>query len=988
MRTSIVFIYRVSLILVLGLAAGAANADLRSGLVGYYPLNEGAGNVAHDMSGNGHDGTLYNGVTWISQAYQGGGVNNNGTPGSRIELGTWNPAEGTGKLSLAMWIRWAGGGGTYQGLLGKRNTWPGTTPWQFQVRPENGGTFRLETGTYQVVSPGNTLNPLVKTWAHVAATFDGTTARLYLNGKQVAFGAFAFYAGGEASDMGIGSVTGGGVGYDGYDQVFLGDIDEVGIYNRALSAEEISLIMKGYGGDKATNPRPEDRATDVPRDAVVSWDPLATAGTRDVYFGTAYADVNDASRVKPGNVLASRGQTATTFEPAGLEYGQRYYWRIDEVNATPDGTIFKGDVWSFTAEPFAYPVKSLTVKASSQQTAWPATKTIDGSGLNADDQHSNDMNHMWMSIGVPAWIQYTFDQEYKLDKLWVWNANSQLEAYMGFGAKDVKIEYSLDGNVWTELEGVPEFARALGMPAYAANTIVDFAGVTAKYVKLTINATWGSPMSASLSEVRFFYVPVQAREPQPADGATDVSVATDLIWRPGREAQSHEVYLGADANAVAAGTVPAATQTPSSYTPASLEFGTTYYWKVDEVGQTETYEGNLWSFTTQDFAIFEDFESYTNDSPNRVFQTWIDGYGFSADEFFPQGNSGNGSGAMIGYDPGTGNIMEQRIIHGGAQSMPLQYDNTASPFYSEAQREFATAQNWTDNGANTLALYVRGSAGDFKEIANGQMIMSAIGTDIWDTSDQFRYAYKNLSGNGSMVVRVDSLIRSDGWAKAGVMIRESVHPGSKHAFVCMTPDYGPSFQQRPETGNVMNQVSQASVAGQGVVAPYWVKLTRTGNVFTAQQSADGVTWVDIATTTPYNITMANDVLIGLALTSHNASTSTAAEFSNLSTTGNVTGSWQTAEIGATQPVGNSVEPLYVRIEDSAGVSATAVNADEAITLRPTWQAWTIPYSDLAGVNLSRVRTMYIGIGNRKTPTAGGTGIVYIDDVALGRPLAR
>ena len=387
----------IALFLVLGLAAGVANAGIKSGLVGYYPLDEGAGTIARDMSGSGHDGTLHNGVTWISQGYQGGGVNFDGTTDTRIELGTWNPAEGTGQLSLALWIRWAGGGGTYQGLIGKRNTWPDTTMFQFQVRPENGGTFRLETGSAAIVSPNNTLTPFVQTWAHVAATFDGTTCRLYLNGKEVASGAFAFNAAGTASNMGIGCVTGGGAGFSGNTEVFSGGMDEVCIYNRALSAEEVSLVMAGIGGDGASNPRPKDGATDVPQDVVLGWDPLATATTRDVYFGTAYDDVNDASRAKPGDVLVSRGQTATTFAPAGLEYGRTYYWRIDEVNAPPDGTVFKGDVWSFTAEPYAYPIKSLTVKASSQQVAWPATRTIDGSGLNADDEHSNDMNHMWMS---------------------------------------------------------------------------------------------------------------------------------------------------------------------------------------------------------------------------------------------------------------------------------------------------------------------------------------------------------------------------------------------------------------------------------------------------------------------------------------------------------------------------------------------------------------------------------------------------------------
>ena len=967
------FIYMASLILVLGLAAGVANADITSGLVGYYPLDEGAGDIAHDTSGEGHDGTLHNGITWISQAYQGGGVNCDGTTDTRIELGTWNPAEGTGQLSLALWIRWAGGGGTSHGRIGKRELWPATTMFQFQVRPENDGTFRIETGTVAIVSPGNTLNPLVQTWAHVAATFDGTTARLYLNGEQVASGAFALYAAGEASNMGIGCVTGGGAGYSGNTEVFLGDMDEVCIYNRTLSEEDVALVMAGIGGDMASNPSPENEATDVPRDVVLSWDPMETATTRDVYFGKVYDDVNDASSDDPRDVLVGAGQTDTTYDPDGLlEYGQTYYWRVDEVNAPPDNTVFKGRVWSFTAEPFGYPIESLTVKASTQQVASPATRTIDGSGLNTDDQHSDDLAQMWMSIGVPAWIQYTFDKEYKLDELWVWNANSQLETYMAFGAKDVTIEYSTDGEVWAQLEDVPEFARGTGMTTYTANTVVNFGGVTAKYVRLTINATWGSSIAASLSEVRFFYVPVQAREPQPADGATDVSLDAILNWRPGRETVSHDVSFGPDSSAVLDGSALLDTVTEHSYDPGLLDLGTTYYWKIDEVGDTETYAGGLWSFTTQQYVPIEDFESYTDDieAGEAIWQTWIDGLT-------------NLTGSIVGYfDAANGTFGERTIVYSGSQSMPLEYDNTSSPYYSEADREFAIAQDWTDHEADTLVLHVRGNASGFKETANGQIIMNAIGTDIWDTADEFRYVYKNLSGNGSMVARVDSLVRTDGWAKAGVMIRESLHPGSKHAFVCLTPDYGVSFQQRPETGNVMSQVST-----ENVVASSWVKLTRTGNVFTAQHSADGVTWSDVTFTAPVDVSMAADVLVGLAVTSHNANAVTAAEFSSLSTTGSVTGQWQIAEIGAEQPEGNSAEPMYVRIEDSAGGSATIVNADEAITLRSMWQQWAIPYSDLAGVDLSRVRTMHIGIGSPEAPTARGTGIVYIDDIAVGRPVA-
>ncbi|NLZ07245.1 MAG: DUF1349 domain-containing protein, partial [Phycisphaerae bacterium] len=383
------------------------------------------------------------------------------------------------------------------------------------------------------------------------------------------------------------------------------------------------------------------------------------------------------------------------------------------------------------------------------------------------------------------------------------------------------------------------------------------------------------------------------------------------------------------------------------------------------------WTGDLWSFSTQDYASIDGFETYNDDieAGTAIFDTWLDGWV-------------NDTGSTVGYIETP--FAEKSIVHGGSQSMPFQYDNATSPFYSEAWREFETAQNWTGNGADTLVLYVRGNAPSFKETADGGVIMSAIGTDIWNTTDQFRYAYKSLSGNGSITVRVDSLVRSNEWAKAGVMIRETLEPGSKHTFMCVTPDHGTTFQRRPVAGQ-----DSASTDVGGSAAPRWVKLTRTGNVFTAHDSMDGVTWTEAAVSPALEIQMAASVYIGLAATSHDAAIVTAAEFSNLSMTGNVTGAWQTAEIGVAQPLGNSVaEPMYVRIEDAAGKSATVVNADESISLRPSWQEWAIPYSDLAGVNLSRVEKMVIGVGSATSPTAGGTGTVYVDDIGFGRPAAQ
>ena len=114
-------------------------------------------------------------------------------------------------------------------------------------------------------------------------------------------------------------------------------------------------------------------------------------------------DVNNAGRANPMGVLASQGQSDTTYDPAGLlDYGQTYYWRVDEVNAAPDNTIFKGDVWSFTAEPFAYPVTPVAAKASGSGTNMGPQNTINGSGLNADDQHSVESTKMWISNGAQA----------------------------------------------------------------------------------------------------------------------------------------------------------------------------------------------------------------------------------------------------------------------------------------------------------------------------------------------------------------------------------------------------------------------------------------------------------------------------------------------------------------------------------------------------------------------------------------------------------
>jgi hypothetical protein len=205
-----------------------------------------------------------------------------------------------------------------------------------------------------------------------------------------------------------------------------------------------------------------------------------------------------------------------------------------------------------------------------------------------------------------------------------------------------------------------------------------------------------------------------------------------LGWRAGREAISHEIYLGTDMN-----DLPLThTVFEPSLAASGLVLDETYYWHVNEVNQAETptsWGGDLWHFTTAAFVVVDDFEDYGNTSPGRVFQTWIDGFGFSPDEHIPQGNPGNGTGAALGHDvwtPGSphhmGDIMERTIVHAGRQSAPLYYNGM-----SEITRTFNLPQDWTAIGIRALTLYVHGS----KDNTGGRLYVKVNGTKQAQSAD-------------------------------------------------------------------------------------------------------------------------------------------------------------------------------------------------------------------------------------------------------------
>jgi F5/8 type C domain-containing protein len=331
---------------------------------------------------------------------------------------------------------------------------------------------------------------------------------------------------------------------------------------------------------------------------------------------------------------------------------------------------------------------------------------------------------------------------------------------LGFGLKDVTIEYSEDGVDWTLLGDV-ELAQATATADYTANTAVDLQGVTARYVRLTVNSSYGGMGQFGLSEVRFLHVPVQASLPVPAVGATEVSPDSVLSWRSGREAASHEIYLSTDQAAVADGTALVDTVGDSTYAPADLQLGSTYYWKVNEVNEADTigsWEGSTWNFTTQEFVVVEDFESY-DDEENLIYETWIDGWV-------------NETGSTVGYltEPFT----EQTIVNSGFQSMPLSYDNAG---VATAEAELALSQDWTASGIQSLSLSFYGAPEN-----TGQLYVKINGTKVaydGDAADIAGAAWTvwniDLSTVGGNLSSVTSLtIGIEGAGAAGVVYIDDI----------------------------------------------------------------------------------------------------------------------------------------------------------------------------------------------------------------------
>ena len=916
------------------IAAIILTSTTQAELVGWWRFNEGSGSTCTDSSGNGHDGTIIGTPQWGTgpegfgpalvfnpDIYQG------------VDCGVFDPTDGTGQFSLTLWAFWDGTG-TFQHFFTKSNGW-GADTLMFQVElwgAHTSATYTDRVGVSSVSGGSVEFSILPKNeWVHLAWTFDGSDLRVYLNGvDEVGPKPFSIGPNVDAPVL-------IGVSHAAEGRVFHGSLDDVRIYSHALSEPEILAAMQGGEGyPYAIGPNPEDGTLITDTWVTLGWSPGDFAVSHDVYIGDNFDDVNEATR----DSEVFRINTDLTFYiagfpgyayPDGLVNGTTYYWRIDEVNEAEPNSPWKGEIWSFTVPPkIAY-----------------SPDPADGTEL------------------VPTDVTLTWTP--------------------GIGAKLHSVYFGEDFDTVNEATG----GASIGLTSYTPGQLK-----LAKTYYWRVDEYDGA--DTYKGDIWSFTTEGAVTGPNPADAAVDVNPTQILTWNAGAVAASHEVYFGLDPDAVKNATKASPEYKgpkalgEESYDPGKLALTTTYYWRIDEVNGVNPdspWPGNVWSFTTGDFFVIDDFEDY-DDGENQIWYSWHDGLGYGS----PGGTdyyAGNGTGSAVGDEVGWSS-MELVIVHGGQQSVPFFYDNNKQGFayYSEGEHTLTDLRDWTEEGVAELSLWFIGnpaSVGSFVEGPVGTYTMTASGADIWNQADEFHFAFKTLSGVGSIQAQVLSVDDTDPWAKAGVMIRETLEPGSKFAAVYITPGNGCRFQARVDTDvDATSDTGVVTTEQTAITAPYWVKLERdvAGN-FRGYYSSNGSTWQSMSWNPQY-ISMSSNIYIGLALTSHNNAATCQAKFSNVTITGTVSPQWTNQDVGITS---NDPEPMYVALSNSTGTPAVVVHDDPAATTIDTWTEWVIPLQIFAeqGIDLTDIDRIAIGMGTKgNLMVPGGSGKMYFDDIRLYR----
>jgi len=749
---------------VLGVVLPARAAD--PSLVGWWQFNEGSGTKAADSSGSKNDGTLSGPVTWDT-SWDGTACLSFNGPYNFVRVADSPSLNMTDGITIAAWVnpRWTGNNRIMQkSTEGSDN--------QYRLLKEGGNNIRFHVPPFANLEATGFI-PAKGEWSHLAGTYDGKEIRIYLNGKV----AVSTPASGKMSTSNgplfIGTKHSTAPAGDEYN----GLMDDVRIYNRGLSAAEIKAFVPLKL--KAMKPNPADGATGVGM-PLLQWIAGETAMFHAVYLGTT-PDLTEA------NLVAPRQPIAMLYYVAGFQSGVTYYWRVDEIDIA--GVITKGDVWKFRAaqKTAADPKPAdgakwvdpagLTLRWSPSSTAVKhevyfgtskedvksgAAGTAKGSQIvpefatgpltanttyywrvdEIETSGAKQVGDVWsfdtlvpgggilgqyFSGLTPAGSPVLTRIDQKIDFNWGTNPPTAAvpapnysvrwtgeidvpfsETYTFYASVQGGVRLWVNGKLvieyWMQHHMEVEYDGAIALERGRYPIVMEFANLQWSGGSAIAHLSWSSPsIPKAILTAGPLQPPYWAQAIYPRAKAVDVPQDVTLMWSAGYKAKQHDVYFGTDAQAVANATrsstglyVGRQALDKATYDPGTLDWNKTYYWRVDEVNDADPaspWAGMVWSFTTANSIIVDNFESYTDSEGSRIYETWVDGLT-------------NNTGSVVGNlsEP----FAEQVIIHSGRQSMPMDYNNVKTPFYSEADREFSPAQDWTVNSVDTLSLFFRG----------------------------------------------------------------------------------------------------------------------------------------------------------------------------------------------------------------------------------------------------------------------------------------
>ncbi len=787
--------------LVLALA-DPAEADL----VAWWRLEEGSGTaVKSEVDSPAKDATIVGGgsVAWIDSDLALGANTSyalqfSGAGGDFVQANTYTGIGGNNPRSVTAWIKTSEVSSNDTIVSWGENA----TGNRFTVR-ENAGwgggqlrALRCEvqggfiTGTAEV-SDGE--------WHHVGVIFDGggtADVKMYVDGKLDTpsnIGDLTLDTDNSANTVAIG-------GWPNGQRVMIGLIDDVRIYDHALSDAEVGFAMTGEPNPYAYSPSPADGAIHEATWATFGWSPGDLADSHDVYLGDSFDDVNNATRdseVYRGNhttLLYVAGFPGYAY-PDGFVPGTTYFWRIDEVSDTHPDSPWKGNVWSFSVPPhtawrpvpadgakfidsdvvlswtpgwgglmhtiyfaedyetvknaaggvpgmqtthnpgplelgktYYWRVDEFDGAATHTGDVWSFTVTTPTGGLKGMYYSNRDLAGWPVLVRMDSGIDFDWGADspepntISADEFSVrWIGELEVafsEPYTFYPHVDNGVRLWVDNKQiidgW-ENPAVFEY-KSVGIDLVAGRRYSIVMEYHERDGTALARLSWESPSTAKqIIPQAAFSPPMRASRPKPPNGETDVRNMPVLSWLAGDYADSHEVYLGTDEDAVknADKNSPEYKDTRArgdeSYDPGKLAWATTYYWRVDEVNSADPdspWTGSVWSFSTGAFLVVDDFEYYDDIDPapgepgiNRIFDKWIDGYGTTT------------NGALIGnaLPP----YAEQSVVHSGAQSMNYAYDNTGKT--SEATLTLVYPKDWTEEGVTKLSLWFIGDPGNSPE---------------------------------------------------------------------------------------------------------------------------------------------------------------------------------------------------------------------------------------------------------------------------------